>query len=728
MNEHNHEHHDGSCNHSGAHHDSNSHAHCHCSSCTLEQSAGSTGDCCGADSPEGGCSCTEDDGGGDGEGDGPSHTEHCNHCHCDDHSDSCDHCDDHGDGCGCGHDHEHGEKITRKQIVQLGTGAAFFAAAILLKSLPPMWGLLLFLTAYLIIGGEVLLRAAKNILRGQVFDENFLMAIATIGAFAIGEYAEGVAVMLFYQVGELFQSYAVGRSRRSITELMDIRPDYANLVQPDGSAATVPPESVTIGAQILIKPGEKIPLDSVVLEGTALIDTAALTGESLPREVAPGSELLSGCINKTGLLRAQVTREFGQSTVSKILELTENASGKKAKAQQFITRFARVYTPAVVIAAALLAVVPPLILPGALFADWLYRALVFLVISCPCALVISIPLSFFGGIGGASRCGVLIKGGNYLEALAAAEIVVFDKTGTLTKGSFAVTEILPGDGTSPRELLAVAAAAESFSTHPIARSVVAACADQPNGKVVTDYTELAGRGISATVDGRRVLAGNRLLMEENSIFPDEKAAHGTEILVAADGVYLGRLVISDVMKEDTPAAIAALKALGVKKVVMLTGDTQAAAEVIAQAAGVDSFVAQLLPGDKVTQLEALMEEKSPRGTLIFVGDGINDAPVLARADVGVAMGGLGSDAAIEAADVVLMTDQPLRLAAGIRIARKTTRIVRQNIVLALGVKLLVMLLGAFGYAGMWAAVFADVGVSVLAILNAIRALNSKKLV
>lgn len=722
MNEHNHEKHEGCCGHGDTHHDSHSHAHCHCNSCTMEQGAGGAlADSCGESSQDG-CSCTKGDGSGGDSDDGPSH-QHGQPC-------SCEHCDDDcddSDGCGCGHDHEHGEEITGKQITVLGVGTAFFAAAVLLKGIPPMWSLLLFLIAYLVIGGDVLLRAVKNILRGQVFDENFLMAIATVGAFAIGEYPEGVAVMLFYQVGELFQSYAVGRSRRSITELMDIRPDYANLVQADGSVKTVPPESVTVGAQILIKPGEKIPLDSVVLDGTALIDTAALTGESLPREVSPGSELLSGCINKTGLLHAQVTREFGQSTVSKILELTENASGKKAKAQQFITRFAKVYTPAVVIAAVLLAAIPPLVIPGALFTDWLYRALVFLVISCPCALVISIPLSFFGGIGGASRCGVLIKGGNYLEALASAEIVVFDKTGTLTKGAFKVTEILPADGIAPDRLLAVAAAAEQFSTHPIARSVVAAYTGELDKSAVTDYTELAGRGISAVVEGSKVLAGNRKLMEENGISPDGSTPHGTEILVAADGVYLGRLVIADAIKEDTPGAIAALKALGVKKTVMLTGDTEAVAAAVAKAAGVDSFAAQLLPGDKVTHLEALMQEKSPKGTLIFVGDGINDAPVLARADIGVAMGGLGSDAAIEAADVVLMTDQPMRLAAGIRIARKTVNIVHQNIVLALGVKLLVMLLGAFGYANMWAAVFADVGVSVLAILNAIRALNSKKL-
>lgn len=722
MNEHNREHHDGSCNHSGAHHDSHSHAHCHCSSCTMEQSAGgATTDSCGETSQEG-CCCTKGDDSG-GNDDDPSHQHHTASCDCK----HCDHdCDD-DDGCSCGHDHEHGGDPNKKQIITLVAGIAALVSALLMGDFSPTFELLLFLAAYLVIGGDVLLRAAKNILRGQIFDENFLMAIATIGAFAIGDYPEGVTVMLFYQVGELFQSYAVGRSRRSITELMDIRPDYANLVLADGSAQTVPPESVTVGAQILIKPGEKIPLDSIVLEGTALIDTAALTGESLPREVTPGSELLSGCINKTGLLRAQVTREFGQSTVSKILELTENASGKKAKAQQFITRFAKVYTPAVVIAAVLLAAVPPLLIPGEVFTDWVYRALVFLVISCPCALVISIPLSFFGGIGGASRCGVLIKGGNYLEALAVAEIVVFDKTGTLTKGAFEVTEILPHGDVTPQQLLAVAAAAEQFSTHPIARSVVAAHTGQSDNFTVADYTELAGRGLSATVEGRRVLAGNRKLMEENGIVTTGSTAHGSEILVAADGVYLGRLVITDAIKDDAAEAISALKTLGVKKTVMLTGDTQAAAEAVAKAAGVDSFAAQLLPGDKVTHLEELMKEKSPRGTLIFVGDGINDAPVLARADIGVAMGGLGSDAAIEAADVVLMTDQPMRLAAGIRIARKTVGIVRQNIVLALGVKLLIMLLGAFGYANMWAAVFADVGVSVLAILNAIRALNSKKL-
>ncbi|MEG1390955.1 MAG: heavy metal translocating P-type ATPase [Angelakisella sp.] len=715
MTEHHHEHHEG-CNHE--HHDSNSHAHCHCSSCTMEQATGGSDHGTCSSSPKGGCSCTGDDGGGgDSEDDPERPHSHCCHNHEHNHED--------GDGCGCGHDHEHGEEINGKQIAVLATGTVLFAAALLLKSIPSLLSLILFVAAYLVIGGDVLLRAVKNIMRGQVFDENFLMAIATVGAFAIGEYPEGVAVMLFYQVGELFQSYAVGRSRRSITELMDIRPDYANLVLPDGSAKTVPPDSVSVGAQILIKPGEKIPLDSIVLDGTALIDTAALTGESLPREVAAGSELLSGCINRSGLLRAEVTREFGQSTVSKILELTENASGKKAKAQQFITRFAKVYTPVVVIAAALLAILPPLFVPGALFSDWLYRALVFLVISCPCALVISIPLSFFGGIGGASRCGVLIKGGNYLEALASADIVVFDKTGTLTKGAFQVTEILP-QGISQQELLSIAASAEYFSTHPIARSVVSAYSGEVDKSAISDYTELSGRGISATVDGKKVLAGNHKLMEEYGIAVASAPASGTEIQIAADGVYLGRLIISDVLKEDAPAAISALKALGIQKTVMLTGDAQSAAEIAAKAAGVDSFAAQLLPGDKVSHVEALMQERSPKGTLIFVGDGINDAPVLARADVGVAMGGLGSDAAIEAADVVLMTDQPLRLAAGIRIARKTIGIVRQNIVLALGIKLLVMLLGALGYANMWAAVFADVGVSVLAILNAMRALNTKK--
>lgn len=581
----------------------------------------------------------------------------------------------------------------------------------------------LFLVPYLLVGYDVLWKAVRNIAHGQVFDENFLMCIATIGALAVGEYPEAVAVMLFYQVGELFQSYAVGRSRKSISKLMDIRPDSANLEDADGSVAVVDPEEVPVGSVIVVKPGERIPLDGTVLEGYSMVDTSALTGESVPREISAGAEAMSGCINQSGVLRISVTKEFGESTVAKILDLVENASSKKAKAENFITRFARWYTPVVVFAAVALAVLPPLMLHES-FQSWLMRALNFLVVSCPCALVISVPLSFFGGIGGASRSGILIKGGNYMETLADAEVVVFDKTGTLTKGTFRVTQMVPQGGVSKEQLLETAALAESSSNHPISQSLRAAYGGKLASSRVTNVEEIAGHGVKAVVDGRTVFAGNGKLMQQAGIAYEEVTLPGTVVHVAADGVYLGCLLISDEVKPDAKEAIARLKAEGVKRTVMLTGDSRAVAQAVAKQLGVDEVHAELLPGDKVDAVEKLMQEKT--GSLVFMGDGINDAPVLARADVGVAMGALGSDAAIEAADIVLMDDKPAKLAAAVGISRRTLRIVRQNIVFALAVKLLVLVLSALGLANMWAAVFADVGVSVIAILNATRALHAAK--
>lgn len=585
------------------------------------------------------------------------------------------------------------------------------------------WSLLCYLVPYGVIGWDVLWRAVRNIAHGQVFDENFLMAVATVGAFFTGEYPEAVVVMLFYQVGELFQSYAVGRSRKSIASLMDIRPDYANIEQA-GALVQVDPEDVSVGDVIVIKAGEKVPLDGVVLEGTSSVDTAALTGESLPRTVEPGDDVISGCINQSGLLRVQVTKAFGESTVAKILDLVENSSTKKAKAENFITKFARYYTPIVVISALLLAVVPPLILGGG-WGDWVHRALIFLVISCPCALVISVPLSFFGGIGGASKCGILVKGGNYLEVLAGTEVVVFDKTGTLTQGVFNVTVIHP-DEMGETELLEIAALAESYSDHPISRSLKDAYNSELDASRVTEVEELSGRGVRAQVDGRLVCAGNVKLMEEIGVKWHPCHHVGTTVHVAIDGAYAGHIVISDAVKPDAAAAIRALKEEGVGKTVMLTGDAKAVGESVAKELGLDEVHTELMPADKVTQVEALLEEKGEKGKLVFVGDGINDAPVLSRADIGIAMGALGSDAAIEAADIVLMDDKPSKIALAIQISKKTLRIVRQNIVFALGVKALVLVLGAFGYANMWEAVFADVGVSVLAILNATRALYTKE--
>jgi Cd2+/Zn2+-exporting ATPase len=610
----------------------------------------------------------------------------------------------------------------KKTLARILVSGVLFGVAVL----APVQGwqkLLLCLVPYGIIGWDVLWKAVRNIFRGQVFDENFLMALATVGAFFTGEYPEGVAVMLFYQVGELFQSYAVGRSRQSIAALMDIRPDYAN-VEREGRLVQVDPEEVAVGDTIVIKAGEKVPLDGVVLEGASSLDTKALTGESLPRDIAPGDDVVSGCINQSGLLRVQVTKPFGDSTVAKILDLVENSSSKKARAENFITRFARYYTPAVVAAAVLLAVLSPFA-AGISWQDGIHRALIFLVISCPCALVISVPLSFFGGIGGASKLGILVKGGNYLEALADTRVVVFDKTGTLTKGVFNVTAIHP-DQAGEKRLLEVAALAESYSDHPISRSIREAWGAELDTSRVGKVEELSGRGVRAVVDGRTVCAGNGKLMDEIGVTWHPCHRVGTTVHVAEDGVYLGHIVISDQVKPDAAEAIRKLKALGVSRTVMLTGDAKEVGESVARELGLDEVHTQLLPGDKVRWVEKLLEEKPPKGKLAFVGDGINDAPVLSRADVGIAMGALGSDAAIEAADIVLMDDAPSRIADAVRIARRTLAIVRQNIVFALGVKGLVLLLGALGTANMWEAVFADVGVSVIAILNAGRALRVKE--
>ena len=612
-------------------------------------------------------------------------------------------------------------KKQKRTLSRILLSAALLAVAALL----PLNGwarLAVFLLPYAVIGWDVLWRAVRNIARGQVFDENFLMALATVGAFCVGEYPEAVFVMLFYQVGELFQSYAVAQSRKSIASLMDIRPDYANIEQ-DGALIQVAPEEVAVGSAIVIKAGERIPLDGVVLEGSSTVDTAALTGESLPREVQSGDDVISGCVNLSGVLTVQVTRPFAESTVSKILDLVENSSSKNAKAEHFITKFARYYTPAVVLAAVALAFLPPLF-TAISWTDSITRALNFLVVSCPCALVISVPLSFFGGIGGASRDGILVKGGNYLEVLARAEIVVFDKTGTLTKGVFNVTAIHPDDIPEAR-LLELAALAECYSDHPISRSLKEAYGKDIDASRVSGVEELSGRGVKAVVDGRPVCAGNDKLMEELGVKWHPCHRVGTTVHVAVDGIYAGHIVISDEVKEDAKAAVAALKALGVRKTVMLTGDAKAVGEAVAADLGLDEVHTQLLPADKVDRVESLLKQVSSKGALAFVGDGINDAPVLSRADIGIAMGGLGSDAAIEAADVVLMDDKPSKLSDAISIARRTLSIVRQNIFFALAVKALVLVLSAVGLATMWEAVFADVGVSVIAILNAMRALKRK---
>ncbi len=586
----------------------------------------------------------------------------------------------------------------------------------------------LYLIPYFIVGYDILLKAVKGIFRGQMFDENFLMAVATVGAMALGDWREGCAVMVFYQIGELFQSYAVGKSRRSISDLMDIRPDYAN-IESGGALEKVDPEDVAVGTVIVVQPGERIPIDGVVTEGEAAVNTSALTGESLPRQVKAGDEVLSGCVNLSGLLHIRTTKEFGDSTVAKILDLVENSSMKKAKAENFITKFARIYTPAVCYSAVALAVLPPvvrLIMGNApMWGDWITRALTFLVISCPCALVISIPLSFFGGIGGASAKGILVKGSNYLEALAKTGCVVFDKTGTLTKGVFQVLETAP-EGMDAQTLLGWAAQAECYSKHPISQSLKSAWGGQVDTDRVTDVEELGGFGLTGRVDGHAVAVGNRRLMEKLGIQPIEPQRAGTVVYVAVDGVYAGWILLGDVVKEHAAQAIRGLKAEGVEKTVMLTGDADAAARQVAFQLGVDEVHSQLLPADKVRQVERLLKERREGRLLAFVGDGINDAPVLARADIGIAMGALGSDAAIEAADVVLMDDDPAKIALAMRISRRTLRIVYENIVFALAVKAVCLVLGAIGIANMWLAIGADVGVMVLAVLNATRALSAGK--
>ena len=629
--------------------------------------------------------------------------------------------------------------MTKKQKKSLQQILIALALVILLKlllgvlpALPTPVELLLYLIPYLVVGKDVLRKAIKGVKNRQPFDECFLMAVATVGAFALGDYVEGCAVILFYQIGELFESVAVGKSRQSISSLMDIRPDYANVEDEDGKLEQVDPDDVEVGTVIVVQPGERVPIDGVIVEGTSALNTAALTGESLPRDVQTGDEVISGCVNMTGLLKVRTTKEFGESTVSKILDLVENSSMKKARAENFITRFARVYTPAVCYGALALAFLPPIVLllmgQPARFGDWIYRALTFLVISCPCALVISIPLSFFGGIGGASACGILVKGSTYLEELARTGIVVFDKTGTLTQGTFKVTGVHPADGITDEQLVEAAALAESWSKHPISLSIKAAYGKEIDSARVTDVEELGGHGVTAKVDGKPVAAGNARLMERLGLSAPAVSETGTVVHVAIDGRYAGCLLIADVVKPHSAEAIRALKAAGVRKTVMLTGDAEPVAKAVSAQLGLDEYHAGLLPGDKVDQIETLIAAKKSKENLAFVGDGINDAPVLSRADVGIAMGALGSDAAIEAADVVLMDDDPAKIALAMRIARRTLRIVYENIVFALAVKFACLLLGAIGMASMWTAIFADVGVMVIAVLNATRALYTKDLV
>ena len=628
--------------------------------------------------------------------------------------------------------------MTKKQKKSLQQILIALALVILLKlllrvlpALPTPVELLLYLIPYLVVGKDVLRKAIKGVKNRQPFDECFLMAVATVGAFALGDYVEGCAVILFYQIGELFQSVAVGKSRQSISSLMDIRPDYANVEDEDGKLEQVDPDDVEVGTVIVVQPGERVPIDGVIVEGTSALNTAALTGESLPRDVQTGDEVISGCVNMTGLLKVRTTKEFGESTVSKILDLVENSSMKKARAENFITRFARVYTPAVCYGALALAFLPPIVLllmgQPARFGDWIYRALTFLVISCPCALVISIPLSFFGGIGGASACGILVKGSTYLEELARTGIVVFDKTGTLTQGTFKVVGIHPENGVTGDALVEAAALAESWSKHPISLSIKNAYGKDIDPNRVTDVQELGGHGVTAKVDGKTVAAGNARLMAKLGLTVPEITEPGTIVHVAMEGRYAGYLLIADVVKPHSAAAIRGLKQAGVRKTVMLTGDAEPVAKAVSAELGLDEYHAGLLPGDKVDQIETLLAAKQPKENLAFVGDGINDAPVLSRADVGIAMGALGSDAAIEAADVVLMDDDPAKIALAMRIARRTLRIVYQNIVFALAIKFACLVLGALGLASMWTAIFADVGVMVLAVLNATRALYTKDL-
>ncbi|WFA04595.1 MULTISPECIES: heavy metal translocating P-type ATPase [Bacillus] len=617
-------------------------------------------------------------------------------------------------------------KRMKKTIARLIAGTVLGAAGFLFSAggAPEF---LFFILAYLLIGGDVVLRAVKNMFRGRVFDEHFLMTIATIGAFIIKQYPEGVAVMLFYQIGELFQGAAVNRSRKSISDLMDIRPDYANLQTEDGTAK-VSPDIVKAGDVIIIKPGEKIPLDGKVLEGKSMVDTSALTGESVPREAAPGEEVLSGFVNKNGVLKVEVVKEYSESTVSKILDLVQNASARKAKTENFISKFAKYYTPFVVIVALLLAFVPPLIVPGALLSDWVYRALVFLVISCPCALVVSIPLGFFGGIGAASKAGILVKGSNYLEALNDVKYAVFDKTGTLTKGEFAVVKLTPAhQDITEEKLLEYAAFAEYHSAHPIAESIRDTYGKSVSAEAIQNYNEISGYGVKAEVNGTVILAGNAKLMEKENVRYQEKNGIGTVIYVAADGEFIGSILIADDIKEDARQAISSLKKAGVKKTVMLTGDAKEVGEAVGKVLAIDEVHAELLPQHKVDRIEELEGRKLRKEKLLFAGDGINDTPVLARADIGIAMGGLGSDAAVEAADIVIMTDQPSKIAEAIGIAKRTRRIVWQNIMFALGIKGVFLLLGAFGIATMWEAVFSDVGVTLLAVLNAMRVLKVKEM-
>ncbi len=626
---------------------------------------------------------------------------------------------------------------SKRTIARLAIGAVIYAVGFVMAYFTDISLYIqipIFVAAYIILGGDVLLKALKNITRGRVFDENFLMTLSTVGAFVIGEYPEAVAVMLFYQIGELFQSMAVSRSRKSIAQLMDIRPDTAN-VKRGGTVVTADPATIKVGEVIVVKPGERVPLDGKVIEGKSMLDTRALTGESVPRSVKAGDPALSGCVNENGVLTIEVTKPFGESTASQILDLVENAAGRKAPTENFITTFSRYYTPIVVMLAMVLAVVPPLaqaamgmaaISDGALWAQWVHRGFVFLVISCPCALVISIPLTFFGGIGAASKEGVLVKGSNYLEALSGVDTIVFDKTGTLTRGVFSVTSISPAGGFSAEDLLRYAALAESMSNHPIARSVTAEYSGDINTKLVKSYEEISGMGICAVADGHKVYVGNERLMEQANVKCEHIDKVGTKVLTAVDGKYAGYIIISDELKRDSKTAIEKLKALGIKKTVMLTGDEEKIAKDAAENIGIDEYCAQLLPRDKVEKLEEIAQASTTKGKLAFVGDGINDAPVLARADVGIAMGALGSDAAIEAADVVLMTDEPSKIAASIAVAKRTKHIVTQNIVLVLIVKVLFLILGAFGVAGMWEAVFGDVGVMMIAVINSMRILRDKE--